>query len=81
MIIYTNLTVTCAIQGLYFFPGCKKSFTFGNCFLGFFCVYYIFRQVIEGTDTLKAIESADTMNERPMKDIKVTDCGTLEFVF
>lgn len=43
--------------------------------------YVAFGQVIEGTDTLKAIEEQDTMNERPMKEIKITACGNQTFSF
>lgn len=27
------------------------------------------------------MEEQDTMNERPTKDIKITDCGVLQFQF
>lgn len=37
--------------------------------------------MIEGTQTLKKMEEQDTMNERPTKDIKITDCGVLQFQF
>ena len=40
-----------------------------------------YSQVIEGTETLKAIEEQDTMNERPMKDITITSCGVLTYEF
>ncbi|XP_062596471.1 uncharacterized protein LOC134257913 [Saccostrea cucullata] len=43
--------------------------------------YVAFGQVIEGTQTLKKMEEQETMNERPRKDIKITDCGVLKFQF
>jgi len=43
--------------------------------------YVAFGQVIEGTETLKAIEEVDTMNQRPYKEVKIKDCGTKSFVF
>ncbi|KAL3882633.1 hypothetical protein ACJMK2_028957 [Sinanodonta woodiana] len=43
--------------------------------------YVAFGQVIEGTDTLKAIEGQETMNERPNKDIIITDCGVCVYEF
>ena len=43
--------------------------------------YVAFGQVIEGTDTLKAIEQIETMNERPMKEVRVTACDTQTFSF
>lgn len=42
---------------------------------------YFFSQVIEGTSTLKAIEEIETMNERPLKPVKITDSGTCTYTF
>ena len=39
------------------------------------------RQVIEGTETLKAIEEEQTQNERPLREVRVKDCGVLKFEF
>lgn len=39
------------------------------------------RQVVEGTETLKKMEAVQTFNERPMKDIKITDCGAVDYSF
>ena len=44
-------------------------------------MFFICRQIIEGTETLKAMENQETMNERPMVEIKITDCGVLKFEF
>lgn len=49
--------------------------------IGFILYCCFCRQVIEGTQTLKKMEEQDTMNERPTKDIKITDCGVLQFQF
>lgn len=43
--------------------------------------YVAFGQIIEGTATLKKMEVVETMNERPVTDIRVTDCGQLTFLF
>ncbi|ELU00334.1 hypothetical protein CAPTEDRAFT_184272 [Capitella teleta] len=43
--------------------------------------YVAFGQVIEGTETLRAIESQSTNNQRPLKEIKVTDCGVCTYEF
>ena len=39
------------------------------------------RQIIEGTEVLKAMETQNTNNERPLKDIKVTDSGICTYEF
>lgn len=49
--------------------------------ISFILYCWFCRQVIEGTQTLKKMEEQDTMNERPTKDIKITDCGVLQFQF
>ncbi|KAF6023814.1 PPIL6 [Bugula neritina] len=43
--------------------------------------YVAFGQIVEGTETLEKIEQVQTFNERPMKDIKITECGVHEYVF
>ncbi|XP_070191349.1 probable inactive peptidyl-prolyl cis-trans isomerase-like 6 [Littorina saxatilis] len=43
--------------------------------------YIAFGQVIEGTDTLRKMEMQDTMNERPVADIKIRECGVLYYEF
>ncbi|ESO85751.1 hypothetical protein LOTGIDRAFT_195649 [Lottia gigantea] len=43
--------------------------------------YVAFGQIIEGTETLKKIEEQETMNERPVKDVKITDCGVSTYEF
>lgn len=42
---------------------------------------FAYRQVIEGTETLEAIEKVETMNERPMADVVITDCGVCTYEF
>ena len=41
-------------------------------------VSYLYRQVIEGTDTLKLIEEQETYNERPIKECKIMNCGIVD---
>ena len=43
--------------------------------------YVAFGQVVEGTETLAAIEKVDVMNQRPLKDVTITDCGIQTFSF
>ncbi|PVD28305.1 hypothetical protein C0Q70_10892 [Pomacea canaliculata] len=43
--------------------------------------YVAFGQIIEGTETLRRMETEKTMNERPVRDIKIHDCGVLTFEF
>ncbi|XP_013421904.1 peptidyl-prolyl cis-trans isomerase-like 6 [Lingula anatina] len=43
--------------------------------------YVAFGQVIEGTETLKKMEAEETMNERPMKEIKIAHCNEVTFEF
>lgn len=43
--------------------------------------YVAFGQIIEGTETLKKMEQQDTINERPIKDIRITDCGVMTYEF
>ncbi|XP_064627116.1 uncharacterized protein LOC135487413 [Lineus longissimus] len=43
--------------------------------------YVAFGQVIKGTETLKKIESQETIIERPSKDIRIADCGPLTFSY
>lgn len=50
-------------------------------FKSFLNNWFCCRQVIEGTQTLKKMEEQETMNERPTKDVKITDCGVLQFQF
>ena len=52
-----------------------------SCFKSFLNNWFCCRQVIEGTQTLKKMEEQETMNERPTKDVKITDCGVLQFQF
>ncbi|KAK7457279.1 hypothetical protein BaRGS_00039251 [Batillaria attramentaria] len=43
--------------------------------------YVAFGQIIEGTDTLRKMETEETMNERPNRDIKIAGCGVLTYEF
>ncbi|KAK6171495.1 hypothetical protein SNE40_019672 [Patella caerulea] len=43
--------------------------------------YVAFGQVIEGTETLKRIEEQETMNERPVKEVKITESGVCTYEF
>ncbi|KAL8581792.1 hypothetical protein ACOMHN_043210 [Nucella lapillus] len=43
--------------------------------------YVAFGQVIEGTDTLRKMEMVETLNERPVHEIKVKECGIATFFF
>ena len=39
------------------------------------------RKVVEGTATLSAIEKEQTINERPVTEITVANCGMSTFFF
>ena len=39
------------------------------------------RQIIEGTEVLKTMEIQTTNNDRPLKDIKITDSGICTYEF
>jgi len=43
--------------------------------------YVAFAQIIEGTETLAAIERVDTLNQRPLRDVIITDCGVKTFEY
>jgi len=43
--------------------------------------YVAFGKVIEGTEVLKKMEEQETMNERPIKDIKIIKCGVIKYEF
>lgn len=43
--------------------------------------YVAFGRVVEGADTLAAIERVDCMNQRPLRDVTIADCGTKTFTF
>ncbi|VDI29474.1 peptidyl-prolyl cis-trans isomerase-like 6 [Mytilus galloprovincialis] len=43
--------------------------------------YVAFGQVIEGTKTLKMMEEQETMNQRPMKEVRILDCGVCKYEF
>ncbi|XP_067951600.1 uncharacterized protein [Watersipora subatra] len=43
--------------------------------------YVAFGQIVEGTETLEKMEKVQKFNERPMKDIKIIECGVQEYVF
>jgi len=43
--------------------------------------YVAFGRVIEGTATLAAMEAQETMNDRPLKEICIQDCGVCTFEF
>jgi len=45
------------------------------CWIGFV------RKVIEGTAALAAIEKEETVNERPVNPITISNCGVSKFVF
>jgi len=46
-----------------------------GCWVGFV------RKVIEGTAILAAVEKADTVNERPVNPVTITNCGISKFVY
>lgn len=46
-----------------------------------FIFNFFYRQVIEGTKTLEKIEEQETMNQRPMKEVKIVDCGLCRYEF
>lgn len=39
--------------------------------------FVAFGRVVEGFDTLNKLEHVDTINQRPIKAIKIVNCGTL----
>jgi len=45
------------------------------------CRVWFVRKVVEGTSTLAAIEKAETVNERPVKPISISNCGVSKCVF
>ncbi|CAF1215265.1 unnamed protein product [Rotaria sordida] len=40
--------------------------------------FVAFGRVVEGFDTLNKLEHIDTINQRPIKAIKIVDCGTVQ---
>jgi|SRR6218665_879099 len=44
-------------------------------------LHILYRQVIEGTSTLKEIEQLETMNERPLTTAVIASCGTCTYEF
>ena len=40
-----------------------------------------FREVVEGSETLKKIENLATVNDRPELACKIDDCGVFEYHF
>jgi len=45
------------------------------------CLHVHGRKVVEGTATLAAIEKEDTVNQRPVTPVTITNCGVSQFVF
>ena len=43
--------------------------------------YVAFGKVVEGSETLKKLESIYTQNQRPTKELKIVDCGQYTFDF
>lgn len=43
--------------------------------------YVAFGKVIEGSETLNALEKISTQNQRPTKELKIEDCGQYTFEF
>ncbi|CAF0798829.1 unnamed protein product [Brachionus calyciflorus] len=43
--------------------------------------YVAFGQVVEGSETLAKIENLATINERPQKECKISDCGIFKYEF
>lgn len=53
-----------------------------TCFGVFVCCWVGFdRKVIEGTAILAAVEKVETVNERPVNPVTITNCGISKFVF
>lgn len=40
--------------------------------------FVAFGRVVEGFDTLDKLEHIDTINQRPIKAVKIINCGTLQ---
>ncbi len=45
------------------------------------CLFASFREVVEGSETLKKIENLATVNDRPELACKIDDCGVFEYHF
>jgi hypothetical protein len=37
--------------------------------------------VVEGSKTIERLEKVKTLNERPVKEVVITDCGEFKFEF
>jgi hypothetical protein len=44
-------------------------------------IFHHFRQVVEGSETLKKLEGIETLNQRPKKACRIIDSGVFEFKF
>ena len=40
--------------------------------------FVAFGRVVEGFDTLTKLEELDTINQRPVKSVKISNCGTVQ---
>lgn len=40
--------------------------------------FVAFGRVVEGFDTLSKLEHVDTINQRPIKSLKISDCGVIQ---
>ena len=40
--------------------------------------FVAFGRVVEGFDTLSKLEQVDTINQRPIKSLKISDCGVIQ---
>jgi peptidyl-prolyl cis-trans isomerase-like 6 len=40
--------------------------------------FVAFGRVVEGFDTLAKLEKIDTLNQRPIKSVKIINCGVLQ---